>query len=374
MPLGLINTYELVEGVIVDIDPLIRMLSPSEVPLQGGVASDGRTVLATDTVFEKKYEWQDDTLLTPQSTLGAATDAVQTTITVETGEQLRFAIGDVIQIDTEKMRVTAFGTGDDLDVTRGFAGTTAATHAINTLITNVGAALKEGSDPNDPRSQDFNNRFNFTQIFGPDAVQVSGTEQVIRKYGITTTMFDYQAALRTKEQAIRLEQALIYGTRNEDTTNQWRTFGGMTFFIVTNVDNATTGDITKTKLLDQIENAWDLGGNPNRALMGSKQKRKVSALDEADIRLGRVDNGRGEIVDFFDTDFGRLDFVLHRWMRPEDIVGFNRDQAVIETLRPFQFKMLGDTGDSTKGMIVGEKGFKFEAERWAFRFNALNTV
>ena len=372
MPLGTISTYDLTVGVIVDIDPLIRMLSPSEVPLQSGVGSDNRTVLATDTCFEKKIEWQDDTLLTPQSTLGAAiADGSATTITVAAGEQLRFAVGDIIQIDNEKMRVTAYGGGaDQLTVTRGVFGTAATSHANGALITNLGAALPEGSDPGQARSQDRTNRWNVTSIFGPTAVTVSGTEQAIRKYGLATTEFDYQAALRMKEEAIKLEQSLIYGTRFEDPANKWRQMGGMTYYITTNVDS-TAGALTDTRLLDMMERCWSLGGSPDKALLGSKQKRVVSAFDSSDIRLGRLDAGRGQVVDFFDTDFGRVDFVLHRWMRPTDLILFSREQAVIKTLRPFQFKMLGDTGDSVKGMIVGEKTLKFEAERWAGRFTAL---
>lgn len=369
MPLGVISTFDLVVGVIVDIDPVIKMLSPSEVPLQNGMGSDGRTVLATNSCFEKKVEWQDDTLLTPQSTL-AVDPLAGTTVTVAAGEQLRFAVGDIIQIDAEKMRVTAYGGADQLTVTRAFAGTVSVGHAIGSLITNVGAALPEGSDPPQTRSQDRTNRFNLTQIYGPDGVSVTGTEQAVRKYGIATTEFDYQSALRTKEQAIRCEQALIYGTRFEDVSNEWRTQGGLTFYITTNVDS-TAAALTDTRILDQMENCWKLGGGPNKALLGSKQKRVVSGFDSADVRLGRLDMGRGNIVEFFDTDFGRVDFVLHRWMRPTDLLLFSREQATIRTLRPWQFKMLADTGDSVKGMIVAEKTLQFEAERWAAKFTAL---
>lgn len=371
MPLGVISTFDLNVGTIIDIDPTIRMLSPSEVPLQSGVGSDGNTVLAMNTCFEKKVEWQDDTLLTPQSTLAVDPGAAGTTVTVATGEQLRFAVGDVIQVEQEKMRITAYGGGaDQLTVVRGVFGTTGVAHAIGTLVTNVGAALPEGSDPPQTRSQDRTNRFNLTAIFGPTPVSVTGTEQAVRKYGIATTEFDYQLALRMKEEAIKLEQQLLYGTRFEDTTNRWRQMGGLFFYVTTNVDS-TAAAITETRLLDQLEKTWNLGGSPNRCLTPAKQKRAISALRSTDIRLGREDVGRGQTVEYFDSDFGRIDFVLHRWMRPTDLLLFSREQATVRTLRPFQFKMLGDTGDSTKGMIVGEKTLQFEAERWAAKFTAL---
>jgi len=371
MATGIITTFDLTQGVIVDIDPLIRLLDPVDVPLQGGAGSNGMTVLATDGCFEKKIEWQDDTILTPRSTVGATATTGDTVLTVASGERLRFSTGDALLIGSQQVRVTGYGsTADTLLVSRAYAGTTAGTIASGADIVNLGANLAEGSDPEDPRSQDRTGRYNLTQIFGPTSVIVSGTEQAIRKYGLSTTEFDYQMALRVKEEAIKLEQALIYGTRFEDTNNKLRQMGGMTYYITTNVDSTTT-QVGTSSILDILQDTFDAGGNPNRVLVGSRQKRNISALDSDDIRLGRADNGRGQTVDYFDSDFGRVDFVLHRRMRSGDAIFFNRDQAVLKTLRPLQFKMLGDTGDSTKGMVVMEKTLKFEAERWAARMSAL---
>lgn len=371
MATGTFTSYDLVTGVVVDISPLIRLLSPTEVPLQSGMGSDGNTVLSQDSCFEKKIEWQDDVLLAPRSTISVATTTGDGWIVVAVGDQIKFSTGDALLIGAEQVRVTGYGsTANSLTVTRAYAGTSAGTVALNADVVDLGANLPEGSDPQNSRAGDRSNRFNLTQIFGPTSVVVSGTEQVIRKYGLATTEFDYQGALRTKEEVIKLEQALIMGTRYEDTTNKWRQMGGMAYYIQTNVDSSTTA-LTETVLLDKIQTIYDLGGDPNRALLGSKQKRVVSAFDSSSIRLGRADVGRGQTVEYFDSDFARIDFVLHRRMRTSELILFSREQATIRTLRPWQFKMLGDTGDSTKGIIVGEKSLMFEAERWAARFSAL---
>jgi len=379
MPTGLISTYDLTQGTIVDIDPAIRLLSPTEVPLQAGMGSDGNTVLATDTMNQKKKEWQDDEILTPRSILGAQATAGDLVITVATGTRLRFSTGEVVLLNTgEQARITGYGsTADTLLVTRAYAGTTAAIQAISTDIINLGGVLPEGSDPQLNRSQDRTGRFNLTQIFGPTSVAVSGTEQAIAKYGVATTEFDYQLSLRDKEERIKLEQALIYGVRFDDTGNEWRTMGGLNHFITVNVNSTSTDFATETAnngsdaILDMLELIYNAGGDPNRMLLGSAQKRKVSAMQATSIRLGRMDVGRGQTVEYFDSDFSRVDFVLHRWVRSVHAFLFNRDQATVLTLRPFQFKMLGDTGDSMKGIIVGEKSLKFEADRWAGKFTNL---
>lgn len=371
MPTGTITTYDLTEGVIVDIDPLIRLLDPVDVPLQNGAGSNGRSVLSTGSMFEKKKEWQDETILIPRSTVAATATTGGGVLTVASGHQLRFSTGDALLIGAEQVRVTAYGnTADTLLISRGYASTSADTIANGADIVNLGAQLAEGSDPQNARSLDWANRYNLSQIFGPTAVTVSGTENVIRKYGLVGTQFDKQAANRMAEEAIKLEQALIYGKRYDDASGKIREMGGMNYFITTNVDSATT-EVGSTKLLDMLQTIYSLGGNPNRALVGALQKRRISAIDEGDIRLGRQDNGRGQMVDYFESDFSRLDIVLHRRVRSTDAFIFSREQAEILTLRPWQFEMLGKTGDSLKGQIVGEKSLKFEAERWAGKFTAL---
>lgn len=371
MPTGTITTYDLTTGVIVDIDPLIRLLDPTDVPLQNARGSDGRSVLSTGTMFEKKKEWQDETILIPRSTVAATATTGGAVLTVASGHQTRFSTGDALLIGAEQVRVTAYGnTADTLLIARGHASTSADTIALAADIVNLGAQLAEGSDPQNARSADWANRYNLSQIFGPTAVVVSGTENAIRKYGLNGTQFDKQAANRMAEEAIKLEQALIYGKRYDDSSGKIREMGGLSYFITTNVDSTTT-EVGKAKFLDMLQSIYTLGGNPNILLVGPTQKRRISAIDEGDIRLGRADNGRGEMVDYFDSDFGRLDMVLHRRVRATEAFAFSRDQATILTLRPWQFEMLGKTGDSLKGQIVAEKSLKFEAERWAGRFTAL---
>ncbi len=371
MPIGTVTTYDLTTGVIVDIDPLIRLLDPTDVPLQNGRGSDGRSVLSTGSMFEKKKEWQDETILIPRSTTAATATTGGAVLTVASGHQLRFSTGDALLIGAEQVRVTAYGnTADTLLISRGYAGTAADTLASGADVVNLGTQLAEGSDPQNARSLDWANRYNLSQIFGPTAVVVSGTENVIRKYGLVGTQFDKQAANRMAEDAIKYEQALIYGTRYDDPSGKIRQMGGFKHYITTNVDSTTT-EVSTTKLLDMAQNIYTLGGAPNRLLVGALQKRRISALDGDDIRLGRADNGRGQVVDYFDSDFSRIDMVLHRRVRATDAFLFSRDQAQALTLRPWQFEMLGKTGDSLKGQIVAEKSLKFEAERWAGRFSAL---
>lgn len=352
---------------------MIHLLSPYDTPLLGGVGADGRSALAQGTCFEKKVEWLDETLLTPRSTIATTATTAQTYISVASGDQVKFSTGDVVVIAGETLRVTGWGTTTDtLTVTRGYAGTS-ATVATSAAVVGVGTALAEGSDPSTARYVDRSNRYNMTEIFGPYAVQISGSENVVRKYGIGGPggELQHQVANRLKELAIAIEQAVVYGQRVEDTTNKWRTMGGLDYWITTNVDTTTT-TLTESSLLTLAQTVFDAGGEPDRVVVGSKQKRIISAFTSSGtIFQQRADNERGLVADYYDSDYGRLSLILDRWYRVSDLHIFNRDQAEINTLRPMVYEQLAKTGDSTKGQVLAEKTLKFRRERHAAKFNAL---
>ena len=372
MPQGLVNTYDLTVGVIVDMENMIHMLDPSDTPLLGQYSADGRSVLPKGTTFEKKVEWMDETLLTPRDTLGEALDTTETAIDIDTAN--KFGVGDIILIDAEYMRVTGVNAaGTTLTVTRAYSGS-AASHDDNAVVVGVGLALAEGSDPEAARTVDRTARYNMTQIFGPYAVHVSGTEDVVRKYGLPggSGEFSYQAGKLAREVAVAREQALLYGTRLD--ASDIRTMGGMAYYISTNVDSSTT-TFAEDKLLIQLQACYDAGGNPDRIVLGSKNKRLASAfatpVSSSTIHLDRADRGRGTIVDHYISDFGTAAFVLNRWCRTADVFVFERAQAEEVTLRPLQFEMLAKTGDSKKGQLLAETSLKFRREKHAAKFTAL---
>lgn len=372
MPTGTATTYDLTEGIYLDFEPMIHVLSPFDVPFQGQFTADGRSVLSTDTCFEKKVEWHDEELLIPRSTVAVGITNGATVLTVATGDQINFSTGDMLLIGTEYVRVTGYGaTADTITITRNVAGTSLALLTTHVIV-GVGSLLAEGSDPENARVVDRVNRYNMTEIFGPHKVQVSGTENTIRKYGLEgTNEFDHQVGNRLKEIAIATEQAIINGVRLEDTTNEWRSMGGMLYYITTN-NNTSTTTLTESTLLDSIQTAFDAGGSPNIVASGSKNKRIISGFTTAGvIQVMRADGTRGAMVDTFDSDFSTVTCVLNRWFRVGDLVGFNRDQATLCTLRPLGMEMLAKTGDSIKGQCLAEKTLRFRREAHAFKFTAL---
>jgi hypothetical protein len=82
------------------------------------------------------WGWHDDWANAFVDTSTAAAAIVSTTATtfdVAAGEGVLFSPGHMIKIDTEYMEITSIAT-DKLTVTRGFNGSTAATHLINAVV------------------------------------------------------------------------------------------------------------------------------------------------------------------------------------------------------------------------------------------------
>jgi hypothetical protein len=373
MSTGQFGTFDLTEGTKLSVEDLITMLDPHDVPLQGMFDAEGRRAIRKGQSSQVKEQWLDDTLLNPLDNTTAAATTSEGVLTV--GNRLRFTTGDVLftsNANDEYVQVTGYGTtANTLLISRAFSGT-AATITSGAAIVGVGTALAEGSDPNDGRYEDRNARFNYHQIFGPYKVEVSNTEQVIDKYGISSTEMDYQVAKNIKQAAVAVEQAIVYGVRTINTSAKERTMGGFRHYITTNVDSTTT-DLTEAAFRTQQQAIYDAGGMASWCLTGTTQKNKISQFSTSLIQLDRSDKTRGQVVDYVESDFATTWIMKSRWVQTPDVFLFDADAPELLTLpgRETQFVRLGTTGDAQKGFLVCEKTLKFHAESHAARFSAL---
>lgn len=369
---GLLTSYGLTGGRIVNIDAVIDQLDPSDTPFQSGFSLGGFPALPSFDIGDRKYEWQDDTLLVALSTIneGATFTNSDTTLTVADGN--RFAVGDVIRIDTEHLLVTAI-SGNDLTVTRGFAGTTAASHSDGAEVNGVGQALAEGSDAVESSHTDRSRRYNVTQIFGPRKVSASRTEQMVPKYGLPVGgEFNYQIIKEATELSIHVEKAIAFGQRYDDGSSK-RTMGGFDYFIQTNVDSSSTS-ITLASVRAMLSKMWKAGSKPSQGwvlVVSLDEKLKIDDIDTSSIRLTREDTGRGQMVDYFDTSLGRVQVIVSRYYPKSTAHLFTREQVGFSFWTPWSLEPLAKTGDKDSVQLVAEAGFKLKRERHAGKFTAL---
>lgn len=352
------------------------MYSPMDLPMTLGVDAQGTMVVSKRPVDQKQFYWQDEEILTPRAALAALATTATTGLTVASGEALRFATGDLARImkqdgTNEVVRIT--GVSDaTVTVTRAYRSLTTATNlATGDIIIGIGTALAEGSDPSTFRFRDRDSRSNYTQIFGPYKISMTGTEQVISKYGVPDE-WAKQTFLRTRELYIRLEQTLLYGVKDDDTSGKIRATGGLLNFLTTNVDSTNT-QLTIAAITTQQQNCYNKGDVPLHLIVRPNGLDDLNDTENTSrLRVVETDSRRGRArVEVLDTEFGSTVIHRNRWCFSQNAFLVKPDAIIRRILRPVVYEQLAKTGDADHAMIVGEEGFEIKGEQHMAVFTKL---
>lgn len=363
---GRLSTYEVTVGLKLDMEDAIYMIDPFDVPLLGTYGAAKGSVLGSEDTTSTKIEWLEDELVPASDQLNGAVTTGDTVFTVDNRD--RFKTNDMLRLDDEFVRITGYGTtANTLLISRAW-GSTAVNHADNTIALILGTLPQEGDDPVDGLSTQRTALFNYTQIY-QDQVEVTRSEEKEAKYGVNSEA-SYQMGKRLREGAIKLERNLILGVRNEDTSGKRRSHGGLDYFITTGVDSTTT-TITEALWLDQMQNSFGRGGNVDLLIVGGTQKRKISAFDRSAIVLSHDDNVRGAVVEYLDSDFGRVYIVLDRWVPVRFLFGIEKQYVSMVWFDRWFSEPLAKTGDRQEWQIVGEGSMKVRNQKAHFKFTAL---
>lgn len=375
---GNVTSYELTAGLKLNFDELIYMLSPMDLPMTLGVDAQDTMVVAKDSVDQTTFSWQDEEILTPRVLVAAAATTGDTAITVQTNEGRRFSTGDIVRVLTtgvttvELAKVTAIATSA-VTLARGYQSTTAASIASGAVLIGVGKALAEGSDPENFRSRDRDVRSNYTEIFGPHLIQMSATEQVVSKYGVSDE-WSKQVFNRMREIYISIEQALLYGVAFNDAGNKMRGTGGLSHFISTNHDSTST-QFNLAAITAQQQACYNLGLVPSVAVANPISLNDLNDTDNTSrVRVTFDDGRRGRRrIETLDTEYGTLTIMRNRWVWAQNAFLVTPQGITRRILRPMQYEVLAKTGDSDKGMLVAEEGFQVKGQQHMARFSKLTT-
>lgn len=378
---GTDTVYQLTAGLKQDVSQLITLLSPVETPLLNGTNFNdyqGLLIGVGDPAQQKKFEWIEEDILLPSAVATATITSVATTLTVGNEHQRKFRVGDVCRVsDTnELIRVTAYVSTDQLTITRGFGGSTAA--AITTSTSNIralGVTLAEGSDPGASVVNDRLQPFNFTRIYGPYKLQMSRTAQKVGRWGVPDE-FAKQLMNRTKEFAMIREQDLLYGIRFDDTTNFLRTSGGIDYWIRNNgiVDSASTA-LTETAIQSNLLAGYNRGHVPTHLLANPQRLATLNSLtDTGRVRQEVVDGVRGRAkVTFVTTEFGDVQVVRSRYIDLKEAYLISASRIKRRILDTASITPLAKTGDSDSVMWVAEEGLEYRGAYQDAMFSGLTT-
>jgi hypothetical protein len=344
-------------GVKQSVVDEILLLSPAKTPMIN-LLGFGPAIAQT------QHQWFEDAIFADKTKLAGAVDAAAVELTVEDVEPFR--TNQVIKVEEERILVLTVDTvGKKLAVQRGYAGTTAAAHAVGVVAEVMFSDTEEGMDARSSRYKKRVPKDNVTQIFS-DSIRLSGTAQEIAQYGITD-LYSYEKAKVQLGQALELEKAVINGVKY--VNGEKRYMRGVRDFIQTNVVEGAGATLTDDMINDLAQSVFDAtgveaaGGN-YKLIVSPKQKRLISDFGKAEIRLTRQDNGRGQVVDHYTSDFGDFEIVMNPNLDPNEIILLDANRATIRPVanREFFHKFLGDKGDYVEGMITGEYTLEFLQE------------
>ena len=365
-------SYDLQVETKINIDELIYILTPDDLPLLSGIGSDGLGVIGKAPVDNTVFYWMEEDVPLPRGTAAEALDNSETDLTVASGDAVKFAVGDAIRIDNEILLVTAVNTTSEvLTVTRGALGSTAATHVDASEVVGVGTVLAEGNIG----SANFQGRdkySNYTQIFSKK-LTVSRTEQSIPKYGVPNEL-NKQMKNAMLHCNVGIEQAALYGIKYEDSATRVRSTGGLNHYITTNVDSSSDW-LTVTNIETQQQAAYDNGGyfefitaRPAafQALNNIMGNERVQTVTVEDARRGRR---RAQVVM---TEFGEVTLVRNRYVRKNEAFAYNRDNFIQRVFQPLVAQKLAKTDDTDSFMMVAECGFQVKGQDHMAKWTALD--
>jgi len=182
----------------------------------------------------------------------------------------------------------------------------------------------------------------------------------------------WQLEQQFKQIARDVEKTFIVGEyQNPSDNTQPRKTRGLLEAIETNV--VTAAELTEETVLDLFQEVWDNGGiqegETRTVIVNAALKRVLTKIFIKDRGYEESSRNVGGVnLQTFETDFGRANIMLNRWMPADQLV-----VASLEELAPrfleipgkghFFAEPLAKTGSADKVQIYGEIGLEYGNER-----------
>jgi hypothetical protein len=231
-----------------------------------------------------------------------------TTFSVDDGTMFRADDVCIVPSTGEKFLVTAI-SANDLTITRGILGTTAAAVADNAWVLKLFTRKEENSTSNSPLTTDYNTISNFTQIF-EEVYGISRTNKQTKKRGPSDLGEEQRHALDSYKR--QMEHAFTWGTKRLEVSggDTFRYTGGFDEFVTTNRLDAEGG-------LGWGDFGWitnqttRYGGTKKIWLVGRDARQQLDGLGLDYLRIKSDENILGMAVDGIRTSFGEFMMVTH---------------------------------------------------------------
>lgn len=382
MATGQRNTYTDTTPIMRAIADTIAMIDRTEAPLLAKLGLNNESRFRIVNWPNTKVEWLEDTMSPRTGTLNEALDDSETGVDVQTGEGAYLKKGDVILVESELMWVSSVST-DTATVTRGFAGSTAASHADDTAWEVVTMAAVEGSQYVGGHTTVVSAPYNYVQQI-KEAFSVSNDELVNPKYGISDVEAYHIAKLigggqvgpKTKagKLPIMLEKTFFHGKRAVGSATAPRSMGGFNEFVTTNVTNLSSAALTLKHIEDKLQAQSEAGGSPDTIICGGWTRRKISSFYGDSIRTTQNESTGGYSIDTVKTDFGEVEVMYNKWCPPSELYIIESSKMGWLTFRPFDVVPVSTDVDGQIKDVRGSFTFVLENEKAHGRIYGISTT
>lgn len=350
----------------------ILLTEPNDIPLISALGMNADQKIKLVNAPGAKYEWLYDTYSSLSDTCAdtdITSDSTVTTISVSDGS--KFQAGDVIQVDSEYMWVSAVST-NDLTVTRNYGGTQ-ATHASTAAVYIRSRARLEGASNTTSHYTQPTSDYNYSFILHK-AVKIARTDSRIQRYGIGD-LVNFEIDKKMDELKMDLSRKPYYGQRKAGSASTPRDCGGFDAFISTNV-TTLSGALTPKAIEDAVQSCWNNGGNPSLLICNGWAKRKIASFFEGSVRTERSETMGGVVIDKIQTAMGpTLNVLVDRWCPSNTLWILDPELVGFLTVDEFFYEELGKTADTAAdGQIVGEYGFIVADEKKHAKITGFSTT
>lgn len=247
-----------------------------------------------------KMGWLDMRVDATSSATTASVLIGATTIPVVDGTKFRAGMTISPTGSEEVILVTAVAA-NDLTVTRGFGGSTAAALTSGQVLTIDSVGREENSTAENDGIYQPDSVENYFQTMDT-AVEFSRRALATIQFGNTNDL-TFQVAERIRQLAIQMDRALVRGRRATATigANTVTYTGGMRFFMTQagGINTDAAGALTLDKINVINAEIVSRGGTANTIAVGIKQARVLSALVSANYssqRLGEFTADQGSLL------------------------------------------------------------------------------
>lgn len=308
----------------------------------------------------RSYEWIEDAypaVSAPAAATNITNDSTTTTIAFSAANSKLFKIGDVVQLDSEYVWVSAVNTTTGVvTATRNYGGTQ-ATHASTVTAYIRYSARLEGAASDVSPFVEASTNYNYSTIFQKD-INITRTDQLIKNYGMGNIL-DREIDKNMDVLMERLNRLPYYGQRQVGTASAARSSGGFGTFVTTNATALASAALTRKNLDDTFQTIYAAGGHTSLILCDAWGQRKINDFYEDFVQTARDESIGGVLIkQLMHPITGSLcKVVVDRHVPAGSMYFLDQRYVGYISIDPFFHEDLAKSGDYDLSQVVGEYGF-----------------